>query len=288
MTVLEAVQATPPWTFHGEGPVWDPTTGQLRWVDQLKGDVLSWRPGDEQPQRWSVGETSAAIRLRRSGGLAIAATRGFRTYLSDGTPDGPPVVLWDDPTVRMNEGACHPSGRFYCGSMDVDEGPGRGSMWLLEPDLTARAILTGLSIANGLVFTDDGAVGYHIDSPTGQVTRYDVDEVTGDLLAGERLFAIPDGHGIPDGMTMDSEGTLWIALWGGSAVRRYSLSGELLATVPLPVSQPTACAFGGADGNDLYVTSSRLRLAADAEPLAGSVFVARTDTTGRAPELFGG
>ena len=282
---LEAAQATPPWAFHGEGPMWDPTAGLLRWVDQLRGDVLSWRPGDEVPLRWHVGETSAAIRLRRAGGLAIAATRGWVLLTPEGDVDGPPVVVWDDPTVRMNEGACHPSGRFYCGSMDVDEGPGRGSMHVLEPNLTTRTLLTGLSISNGLVFSDDGRWAFHVDSPTRQVTRYTVAETDGALLSPELLFGIPDGHGIPDGMTMDTEGTFWIALWGGSAVRRYAPSGELLATVPLPVSQPTACAF---NDRDLYITSSRLRLPDDAEPLAGSVFRVATDATGREPELFGG
>ncbi|BEP14188.1 SMP-30/gluconolactonase/LRE family protein [Acidothermaceae bacterium B102] len=281
---LEATQATPPWAFHGEGPMWDHTAGMLRWVDQLRGDVLSWRPGDEAPLRWHVGETSAAIRLRRSGGLAIAAARGWVLLTSDGEVVGSPVVVWDDPTVRMNEGACHPSGRFYCGSMDVDEGPGRGSMHVLEPDLTVRTLLTGISISNGMVFSDDGRSAFHIDSPTRQVTRYRVDD-DGALVAPELLFAIPDGHGIPDGMTMDTDGTFWIAMWGGSAVRRYAPSGELLATVPLPVSQPTACAF---HGSDLYITSSRLRLADDAEPLAGSVFRVATDATGREPEFFAG
>ena len=141
--VLIAEQVTGPWASHGEGPIWDSGAGMLRWVDLLRGDILSWSPGDEQPIRWHVGEVAAAVRRTRSGGFVVAIQNGFVLLAADGTviEDLPPI--WTDPTVRMNDGGCDPSGRFYCGSMAYDEAPGRGTLHRLNADRTTTQLLDG-------------------------------------------------------------------------------------------------------------------------------------------------
>jgi sugar lactone lactonase YvrE len=285
MNELRAEQVTGPWAYHGEGPVWDHAAGVLRWMDMLDGDVLSWRPGDERPIRWDVGEVAGALRRRRDGGFVVAVARGFQLLADDGSFDGSIPPLWEDRTLRMNEGACSPSGRFYCGSMAYDAEAGRGAMHVLDPDGTARTLFGGLTISNGMAFSPDGEIAYHIDSPTQCVKRYDVQE-DGSLVAPSVLFDVPPELGKPDGMTMDSDGNFWIALWGGSTVRQYSPVGEVMTTVHVAASQVTACSFGGIDGRDLYITTSREDL--EGEPAAGSVFRVRTDAVGRGEELFAG
>jgi sugar lactone lactonase YvrE len=287
---LTAVQVTPAWAWHGEGPIWDRPAGLLRWVDMLRGDVLSWRPGNDDVIRWDVGEVAAMIRRRRTGGYVVAVERGFQLRDADGSLLWAGPELWDDPTVRMNEGACSPSGRLYCGSMGMPPGtPEKGSMYLLEPDLTVRPLLDRLTITNGMVFTPDGDSVYHIDTPASCVRRFRIDD-DGSMVDPVVAFGIPTSAGDPDGMTGDADGCLWVALYGGSAVHQYSPSGELLTVVHLPVSQPTACHFGGPDLRDLYITTSHDQIDPDdpAEVEAGAVFMVRTDSSGAAEELFAG
>ena len=290
MNHLEAVQVTPAWAWHGEGPIWDRSAAVLRWVDQLRGDVLSWRPGDDDVIRWDVGEVAAVVRRRRTGGFVVAVERGFQLLRQDGSLEWAGPELWDDVTIRMNEGACTPSGRFYSGSMGMPPGtPDKGVMYLLEPDRSVRPLLDRLTITNGMVFTDDGEIVYHIDTPTRCLRRFRIED-DGSMVDPEVVFDIPEGHGDPDGMTRDAGGCFWVALWGGSAVHQYAPDGELLTVVTLPVSQPTACHFGGADLRDLYITTSHDELDPDdpAERQAGAVFMVRTDSVGRDEELFAG
>lgn len=290
MNYLEAVQVTPPWAWHGEGPMWDRLAGLLRWVDMLRGDVLSWRPGDDDVIRWDVGEVAAVIRRRRSGGFVVAVERGFQLLGEDGSLEWAGPQLWDDASVRMNEGACSPSGRFYCGSMGMPPGtPEKGSMYLLDPDRSVRPVFDRLTITNGMVFTPDGGYVSHIDTPTRCVRRFRVAD-DGSLVDPVVLFDIPEEAGDPDGMTGDADGCFWIALYGGGAVHQYSPEGELLTVVRVPVSQPTACHFGGPDLNELYITTSHDQIHQDdpAEREAGAVFVVRTAATGPSEELFAG
>jgi sugar lactone lactonase YvrE len=290
MKHLEAVQATPPWAWHGEGPIWDRAAGVLRWLDMLRGDVLSWRPGDTDVIRWDVGEVAAVVRRRRTGGFVVGVERGFQLLAQDGSLEWAGPELWTDPSVRMNEGACSPSGQLYCGSMGMPPGtPEKGSMYLLEPDLSVRPLIDRLTVTNGLVFTPDGQSAYHIDTPLRCLRRFRIDD-DGAMADPVVAFDIPSEAGDPDGMTVDADGCFWIALWGGSAVHQYAPDGELLAVVHLPVSRPTACHFGGPDLHDLYITTSHYELDPDVESerQAGAVYVVRTEASGAAEEIFAG
>jgi len=276
-----AEQITAPIAYHAEGPVW---VDQLHWVDMLAGDVLSlgW---DGTVARRHVGHVVAALRPRASGGFVYAVERGFALDDGIGTPIRPLPDLWTTDAVRMNEGGCDPDGRFYCGSMAYAETAGAASLYRLDPDGRVTTVLGDLTISNGLDWSPDGRLAYYVDSATG---RIDVMDYEGDRgLTGRRPFVTVDA-GSPDGLTIDAEGGVWVAIWGGSAVQRFTPEGALSEVIPLPVTQVTACTFGGADLDELFITTSREGLPAGEEPAAGSLFRVRPGIAGLPVRRFAG
>jgi sugar lactone lactonase YvrE len=280
---MRAEQVTGPVAYHAEGPVWSASWGGLRWVDMLAGDVLSMRE-DGGVDRQHVGEVAAVLRPRRGGGAVIGVQRGFALEDPDGTLNHL-EPLWSDPDLRMNEGGCDPDGRFYCGSMAYDQRPGAGSLYRLDPDGSVRVVLTDVTISNGLEWSPDGTLAYYVDTPTGRVDVFDYDTDRG--LTGRRPFAHPD-TGNPDGLTVDAEGGVWVALYGGAAVHRYTPDGRLDETVELPTPNVTACTLGGPDLGRLYITTSAENLDRAAEPLAGSLFAVDVGVHGRPVREFAG
>ncbi len=187
--------------------------------------------------------------------------------------------LWTDPGLRMNEGACDPDGRFYCGSMAYDKGPGRGTVYRLDADHATSVVFGGSTISNGLAWSPDGSLAYYIDSDTRRIDVFDY--TTDDGLTGRRRFVeITEGAGDPDGMTVDAQGHLWVALYAGSAVRRYRPDGTLDGVIELPVTNVTACTFAGPDLDQLVITTSREGLPEGSQPEAGSLFRSRPGVTG--------
>jgi sugar lactone lactonase YvrE len=267
--MARAVQLTEPVAYHGEGPVWSPSWGGLRWVDMLAGDVLS-READGSVSRRHVDRIAAVVRPRLSGGAVIAIERGFALEGPDGalTRLGD---LWSGDEVRMNEGGCDPDGGFYSGSMAYDQRPGAGSLYRLGPDGTVTVVLEEVTISNGLEWSPDGRLAYYVDTPTHQISLFDYDRELG--LTGRRVFvAIPADRGGPDGLCVDEQGGVWVALFGGGAVHRYSAEGALDEIVEVPARQVTACTFGGRGLDELFITTSRENLDAGDDPLAGALF----------------
>jgi sugar lactone lactonase YvrE len=271
--------------YHAEGPVWSSAWGGLRWVDMLAGDVLSLS-GAGAVERLHVGAVAAAVRPRRGGGAVIAVERGFA--LED--PDGGlrhAGELWSDRGVRMNDGGCDPHGRFYCGSMAYDQRPGAGALYRLDPDGSVHVVLEQVTISNGLDWSPDGALAYYNDTPTQRIDVFDYDVEAG--LTGRRPFVeIAAETGGPDGLAVDSEGGVWVALYDGGAVRRYGSDGRLEEVVALPTRKVTACAFGGPDLDQLFVTTSRENLAPGDDPIAGSLFRADVGVRGLPVREFAG
>jgi sugar lactone lactonase YvrE len=266
---VRAEQLTDPVANHGEGPVWSERWGGLCWVDMLAGDILSLRPGGEIGRR-HVATVVAAIRPRRAGGAVLGVERGFALEGADGTLEDLPAV-WTDARVRMNEGGCDPDGRFYCGSMAYDRRTGAGALYRLDPDRSVRVVLEHVTISNGLEWSPDGTRAYYNDTHTGRVAVFDYDARAG--LTGRRPFAeIPAHAGRPDGLTVDAQGGVWVALAGGGAVRRYTATGVLDGVVEVPARKVTACTFGGPRLDELFITTSREGLVPGADPLAGSLF----------------
>lgn len=265
-------QVTDALAHHGESPVWDGV--RLLWVDMLRGEVLALRPDHGVVERAHVGDIAACVVPRTNGGWAIATERGFT--LLDGPVERLPEI-WSDPNVRMNDGGCDPQGRFYCGSMAYDAAPGRGALYRLDADRSVHVVLKDVTISNGLGWSPDGTQVYYVDSPTHRIDVFDFDGETGTLSARRTLVSIPQEAGMPDGLTVDGEGGVWVALWDGGALHRYSSSGVLDAVVELPVSRPTSCAFGGGDLADLYITTSAMDVD---QAAAGALFRVRPGVTG--------
>ena len=286
VTRLRADQVTEPLAHHGEGPVWVSggrwPTG-IYWVDMLAGDVLALDANGLVSRR-KVGSVAALVRQRTNGGLVYAVERGFALDDGPGTPVRTLPELWDDPLVRMNEGGCDPAGNLFCGSMSFGAEPGAGSLYRLEPDGAATVVATGMTIPNGLEWTADGTRAFHIDTPTGRVDVLDWDPAAG--LSNRRPFATVEAGG-PDGLTVDTDGGVWIGVWGAGAVHRYSPDGTLSVVVEVPARNVTACAFGGPERDELFITTSREQLA-DPEPEAGALFSVRTGRAGVVPRMFAG
>jgi sugar lactone lactonase YvrE len=282
---MQAAQVTQVCTDHGEGAVWASQWGGLRFVDMMAGDVLSLQ-ADGRVTRQSVGDVAACLRPRTGGGMVVGRERGFALFGPDGELDWS-VELWSTPDVRMNDGACDPDGRFWCGSMAYDQSHGAGSLYRLDPDRSTTLVQPGLTIPNGLGFSPDGALAYHTDSPTGRITVYHYDRGQG-LHAGRPFVEIDADDGVPDGLTVDADGNVWTAVYNGGQVRCYAASGELVEVVQVPARQTTSCTFGGPDLRDLYITTSREGMGDSAEPGAGALFVARGLSVGQPVLPFAG
>lgn len=282
---MQIEQVTDPVTYHGEGPVWSERWGGLRWVDMLAGDILSLQP-DGTVGRRHVGRVAAALRPRSSGGAVIAVERGFVLEDSEGRFTNLDEI-WTDPTVRMNEGGCDPQGRFYAGSMPYDRRVGGGSVYRLDVDLSVEVVIDGVTISNGLEWSPDGALAYYTDTETFRIDVFDYDPDRG--LTGRRPFVDLSSEELrPDGLTVDAEGCVWTALANGGAVRRYTQAGKLDGVVEVPAQKVTACTFGGARLDELYITTSREDLPPDVDPLAGSLFRAAVGKVGRPVREFAG
>lgn len=268
------VNLTGPLAYHAEGPVWSPEWGGLRYVDLSAGDLLTLR--GHRVERMHVGKVAAFHRPRARGGFVVALERGLAVSY---TPDGPVRTLpdlWSNPAIRFNDGGCSPAGTLYGGTMAYDVAPGRGTLYRFDARLRPTPVVQEVTISNGIGWSPDGTCAYYVDSPTGQVDVFD-DE--GDRLVRRRRFvAVEDG--LPDGLTVDAEGGVWVAVWGAGAVHRYDVRGRLSEVVRVPVSQVSACAFGGAGLATLFITTSREGLAEGVEPDAGSVYAVEPGVRG--------
>ena len=282
---MRAEQITEPVAYHGEGPVWSERWGGLQFVDMLAGDILSLAD-DGAVQRRHVGDVAAAIRPRSKGGSVIGIERGFALENIDGTLIRQDE-LWTNDRVRMNEGSCDPDGRFYCGSMSRDKRPGAGALYRLDPDLSVRVVLPGVTISNGLEWSRDGSRAYYNDTATFSVSVFDYDSHAG--LTNRRVFVDLSAEGKrPDGLTVDEQGGVWVALSNGSAVRGYTVDGVLGEVVEVPVKKVTACTFGGPQLDQLFITTSKEGVDTATDPLAGSLFQAVVGVRGLPAREFAG
>jgi len=269
---VRAEQLTPALAHHGEGPIWHARIQRLLWVDLLRGDVLFTQSSGDT-DRLHVSTVAASVVPRRDGGHVVATERGFALLDGDGLTEVLADV-WEDPSVRMNDGACDPGGSFYCGSMAYGAAAGRGSLYRLDVDGTVHRVFDGVTISNGLGWSPDGRVAYYVDSATQRIDR-----CSSDLGSRQPFVRIDPSVGTPDGLTVDADGGIWVALWGGSAVHRYAPSGDLDLVVELPVAQVSSCAFGGAELDTLFITTSAEDLA-DPEPAAGALFAVQPGVKG--------
>ncbi|MGW3295568.1 SMP-30/gluconolactonase/LRE family protein [Streptomyces xiamenensis] len=269
----------------GEGPTWDPAAGRLIWVDILGSRVHSHDPAGGTDTVLPVEQHVGAAKPRAGGGLVVNLRDGIGLYEPDGTG-----FRWLHrevvPGRRANDAAVAPDGSLWAGSMRYDQATGGGTLIRVDADGTVHTLLPEVTVSNGLGWSPDGGRVYYVDSPTQRIdvlTFSDDGEVRRAPLVDTSAML-----GDPDGLTVDADGCVWVAFWGGGAVLRYTPAGELDRTVPVPVSQPTACAFGGADLTDLYITTAATGTDPAAEPLAGSVLVLPGAGSGLPQPAFAG
>ncbi|MFB7998053.1 SMP-30/gluconolactonase/LRE family protein [Streptomyces sp. NPDC056002] len=269
----------------GEGPTWDAEAGRLIWVDILGSRVHTYDPATGRRTVMVTEQHVGAAKPRAGGaGLVVNLRDGIGLY-GPGGADFHWLHRDPVPGRRGNDAAIAPDGSLWAGSMAYDETPGGGNLVRIAADGTATEILGDVTVSNGTGWSPDGTLMYYIDTPTRRIDVFDVD---GQEAVRRREFAVvEEGAGHPDGLTVDADGCVWVALWDGSALRRYTPSGALDRVVELPVKRPTACAFGGADLTDLYVTSARVGLDVPS-PYAGSLLVLRGMGHGLAQPAFGG
>ncbi|HMS00310.1 MAG TPA: SMP-30/gluconolactonase/LRE family protein [Anaerolineales bacterium] len=263
----------------GEGPVWDSRTQTLYWVDILNkriyanADVIA-----------ELDDFIGCLATRQRGGLVLTKRLSFWTFdllTASSTFLAAPA---DEPvTNRFNDGKCDSRGRFLAGTMDLNETDPTGSLYSFDGKSITK-LLSDVTISNGLTWSADGKTFYYIDTPTREVKAYDYDLESG-AIANPRVAAtIPASLGWPDGMTSDSQGNLWIAMWGGAQITKWNPhTGQLLEQIPVPALQPSSCAFGGKNMNELFITSARKGLddaALTKYPLSGGVFRVETNVEG--------
>jgi sugar lactone lactonase YvrE len=266
-----------------EGPVWD---GRLRWVDILRGQVHTL---DGDVHTWfDVGDPVGAVGLSRNG-LVLALVDRFALADDDGRnlrPLGGFSV--DRSTVRFNDGKPDPWGNFCAGTMPWRATGPSCALYRLRPDGVAAEIVGDVGLSNGLDWTQDRLRFYYADSATGAVDVFAVDPDTGALSERRRFVTV---GGVPDGLTLDADGCVWVAIWGAGELRRYTPAGDLDAVVRLPVTQVTSAAFGGDDLATLYITTARQDFTPaerEEQPHAGDIFACTPDVTGFPPNRFHG
>ena len=276
----------------GEAPHWDERTKTLLFVDLTAGVVFRYDQSGVKLGSFSVGQEVGAVVPRRGGGLVLAVRDGIATVsdTGDGFELASPVER-DIPGNRMNDAKCDPAGRLFAGTTAFDFSPYSAALYRVEPDWSFAQIVRDVTQSNGIAWSPGGSRMYFIDSATQGVDVFDFDVATGSAGNRRRLVTIERAHGVPDGMTTDNRGNLWVACFAGAAVRCYSPDGVQLEEVLFPVTQVTSCTFGGSDLADLYVTSAAYQLSADQlkrQPHAGATFVCRPGAVGMPASPFAG
>jgi sugar lactone lactonase YvrE len=276
----------------GEAPHWDERSRTLLFVDLTGGTVFRYDQSGVRLGSFSVGQEVGAVVPRRGGGLVLAVRDGIAvaTESGEGLELAAPVER-DIPGNRMNDAKCDPAGRLLAGTMAFDLSPQSAALYRVEPDWSFAQIVPDATQSNGIAWSPSGSRMYFIDSATHGVDVFDYDVDTGSAGNRRRLVTIDPAHGIPDGMAADDKGNLWVACFGGAAVRCFSPGGALLDEIFFPVTQVTSCAFGGSELADLYVTSAAYRLSDDQltkEPHAGATFVCRPGAVGMPASPFAG
>jgi sugar lactone lactonase YvrE len=276
----------------GEAPHWDERTKTLLSVDLTSGVVFRYDQSGVELGSFCVGQEVGAVVPRRSGGLVLAVRDGIATASDSGKGfELTAPVERDTPGNRMNDAKCDPAGRLLAGTTAFDFSPHSAALYRVEPDWSFEQVVRDVTQSNGMAWSPSGSRMYFIDSATQGVDVFDYDVGTGSAGNRRRLVAIDRALGIPDGMTADNRGNLWVACFGGAAVRCFSPAGVQLDEVLFPVSQVTSCAFGGPGLADLYVTSAAYRLSTDQlkrEPHAGATFVCRPGAVGMSASSFAG
>ncbi len=276
----------------GEGPVWVAAENALYWVDIFSNKVHRYALADGAKKTWTFDFAVSSLNPRQGGGFVGTVKDGFAVIDLDNL-SAEPIHLPEAtmPNNRFNDGKVDSSGRYWAGSMDIDQSAESGALYRLDADLSVSQVDADYIICNGPAFNPDNSVIYHTDSI--KKTIYALDVAPDGGLSNKRIFTqfTRADQGVPDGMTVDSEGCIWVAHFGGARLTRYAPTGEVLLVLPLPALNITSCTFAGAELDSLYITSARTAMSAPdlaMYPMAGSLFEFKPGVRGLPSPLFAG
>lgn len=290
MSELQCVQQAN--AILGEGPSWDTAAGLLYWVDIKRPAVFSWKPDVGQTGLWPMKRPVGFASPAKDNRLVFGDADGFG-FLDLATGE---IERVSDPEShlpgnRFNDGKVDRQGRLWAGTMDDMGIEPSGNLYRFDPDRSVHLMETGVICSNGIGWSPDNRTMYFTDSMVRTIWTYEFDPTTG-ALGERRAFAtLPPGKGLPDGLTVDSEGFVWSAMWDGWRIVRFSPDGSIDREIRMPVQRPSSCMFGGPGLRTLYITSACVELGWDAlkdGPLAGSLFALETDVAGLPETPFAG
>ncbi|RYE10543.1 MAG: SMP-30/gluconolactonase/LRE family protein [Hyphomicrobiales bacterium] len=266
----------------GEGPLWNARTGRLLWLDILSQRLLETDPNDGASKITAFAERVSAIAHRAGGGLLAAAGSRLCTLGDEGSLQTI-VTLPAEAHGNLNDGKADARGRFWCGTASFEAG-GHSSLYRFDNGAPPVAVLGGVSMSNGIGWSPDNSRLYYVDSPTRRLDAFAFDLDSGEVRARAPLIELPEGQ-LPDGLCVDAEGCIWLAVWGGSHVLRITPDGAIDAEIRIPTAAVSSCAFGGSDGRTLFITTAQEGMTAEqlaADPWAGALFAADVGVTGSA------
>jgi sugar lactone lactonase YvrE len=275
----------------GECPVWDPRLAVLWWVDIPRGEVHQFDPKSGQDVVIEVGEDVGAVVPCAAGGVVLALRSGFSRLDDSGVITQVAVLDRADPRLRLNDARCDPLGRLWAGTVRDDQAPGTAALYCLEGHGRIERRLDDVTISNGLDWSLDGQTFYYADSGRGTVDAFEYDLERGALGERRAFVRIDPADGFPDGLCVDADGFVWLAVFGSWSVRRYSPDGDLDQVIELPVRDVTSVGFGGTALDVMYVTSASERLAAEdwlSQPHAGGIVCCRPGPCGRPQQTWTG
>lgn len=276
----------------GEGPAWDVARASLLWTDIGGQRIHRLDPATGETWSRNLPQMAGAVLPRAGGGLVLCLQDGV--YLTD-SDEGEPRLLVaiepDDETTRLNDVKTDRAGRLWGGTMALDARADGGAFYRIGADASVEVIASPVTISNGIDWSPDGSRMYYIDTATQRMDVFDFELESGSAVGRRPFIHFDESLGIPDGMTVDAEGGLWVAFYDGWAVRRFGADGALERTVELPAARTTSCCFGGPSFEQLYVTSARDGLSAAQlaeQPQAGSLFVIEPGLAGLPTSPFAG
>jgi sugar lactone lactonase YvrE len=276
-------------TELGEGPLWDVARQCLWFVDIMRGHVHRFDPAAESDRIYPIGQPVSAVACSERGDLVCAVRDGFvRLDVDTGGVTVLALVEADNPRNRMNDGYVDARGRFWAGTMSMERERGQGALYRLDVDGTVTRQLAGVTTSNGIDWSGDNRRMYYVDTGEPRIDVFDFDLDRGEIANRRQFAAIDPLEGKPDGLIVDADDHVWVALFRGGRLHRYAPDGTRMETVTLPTPLTTKPAFGGADLADLYVTSAFMSLSPDARaasPSAGALFRLRAGARGRPPNL---
>lgn len=277
---------------HGEGPLWDVATNSLYWVDLLVGDIYCGDIATGKVSKKSIGQPLGVIALRQNGGIVVAAYQGFGfTDMKEDTA----VDFFNNPQpaypeTRFNDGKVDPLGNFVAGTMTFDGIKPIGNLFSLHTNKETICLESNLLLSNGIDWSPDGTKCYLADTNAHVVYSYDY-HINNGTLSNRKNFIDFTGDECPDGLCVDTEGNLWIAMWGGSCINQFDKNGTKIKTIELPVTHPTSCCFGGNDLSTLFITTSRLPLSnkqKEEQLFAGKILSLQVNNKGQIMRRFKG